>query len=594
MASPISPATPESRETPAPSGYRDDPVVIRTKLLAHAFTLKGNADLSEPGTPTRSVRLEGFDPRLVPYASLLEALGEKGTGITPEEVDLLQSAFQFSQDPDAHHIANMVERGHPVVIQSGFEGHSFSFIIYGNYFCMCDRANGEKTYTLYHINRRKVTPELVQQLIDLSNKDESLVYNFTDNELPALLDAHTNDFCDIVTENISIPPQKAGNCVYVNTLKLPTFLLLLIHRLKIAPADDPTVILSQAPNLRRSISTAFRKTLLNWEQDHSDELPIIRICHVLFYLRTHRRLSPENANRIALWAVEHSSEKILVKLFTKHPESLRDLPKATLKRIVLEAKEQNWNELLPIVIDSIFERAPDSLFIEEVCPATHTSEPTNYILIDTALFYNDVDFAKKCFAERPLSDKDRSLILRHIAIHYPDVLPSFIATETVTPVHGAAALYFLQQSEAFSAIDSLRAAFASAAKPLDATAVQYVQQKARDTLREDLADYSHALLADFISVSASKNSKMARTQVEEEETLLSAHIAAVTEAQTEVTYLKGSLFSWFYRLFGTLNKAENSLATAQAALNQARGKLRLARAEEIIKPRGSPEVSTRS
>ena len=126
-------------------------------------------------------------------------------------------------------LAKQVRNGHkPIFIHVGWFRHSVYMGFIGDYLCIINRGQkliNKPSFSMYHFDREKMTPEIMKELIDcIATKSKDL---FIQQKILDLLNCKKDDVSEevaiFIKENKIFQPQKRGNCALANAKPLLFF-----------------------------------------------------------------------------------------------------------------------------------------------------------------------------------------------------------------------------------------------------------------------------------------------------------------------------------------------------------------------------------
>lgn len=179
--------------------------------------------------------------------------------ISGEFADLFSKAVELCSgpDPNASDLYDQWKSGQPVILTSGFKGHSTTTLLWGDKFVLCNRGVllQRNTYWMYTFDSDKLTPFTIKKIKKRHvHFDES--DNLFFNELPRELAFQQTEIKRYL-ELPLIKPQKIGNCAYAS-IEGMALILLVLSKLNEAKASvgqlDPEIIQQVAEEQQMAFS----------------------------------------------------------------------------------------------------------------------------------------------------------------------------------------------------------------------------------------------------------------------------------------------------------------------------------------------------
>lgn len=179
------------------------------------------ANIQGIGNTQESEEYEGLYPRhaLAALNHTIDQFTHSPNRFSPKIQREIGEAFHAAASEEE--VVKNFKAGKLTVIDAGFKGHSMKVVIDGDYLLVCNRGAslppGGKTITAYKIDRKRLTPEILQRIIQarftLEGRDAG---DFYYRELPELLceggAVQKDEICEQL-EKISPKAQTLGNCV---------------------------------------------------------------------------------------------------------------------------------------------------------------------------------------------------------------------------------------------------------------------------------------------------------------------------------------------------------------------------------------------
>jgi len=154
--------------------------------------------------------------------------------LNDSQAHLLQEAIDFAASaPTKGQIMSRIREGKPVIIPTGFSGHTTSVVIWGSNIVLCNRGAGnitEQTSNFYKFDQNKLDENIIDQILALKNGSEKEYEKFFYNTLPASLGydpKKTSDMCRYLSSRGNLNWQIGGHCSYDNIEAAVSCLMLL-------------------------------------------------------------------------------------------------------------------------------------------------------------------------------------------------------------------------------------------------------------------------------------------------------------------------------------------------------------------------------
>lgn len=196
------------------------------KAVAHAWHLAGISVMKPTfDAPSIKIQLEGSLPRrwfhlinkdLKHFQSSFPFIFSKA------QYHLLKDALSFAVQQAGSCAIAILERVHsklPTLVEIGFTGHSVILLIWKNQLAICNRGEASRRpLEIFHYDIDKLTPKIIDKLIDLSELPRENYQTYLFYELPAKLGFSKWDVDIQLEKALKLPMQSVGNCSWVSTI----------------------------------------------------------------------------------------------------------------------------------------------------------------------------------------------------------------------------------------------------------------------------------------------------------------------------------------------------------------------------------------
>jgi Ankyrin repeats (many copies) len=281
---------------------------LNIKILSHAWSLKGKAEikeLNEPETSTTQVNLEGSLPQInceIMSKTWKEFCQKHPRDMSIEYQTFIGNALECASESNILNAENLFayyKNGLPIIIPSGFTGpstgHCVGVLIWKDYMCVYNGGAGKKEGALFHgrFQANLLNPAIIETVKSMPNNNIEEYKDFFYERLPKLTGFTSSDndlFIKYLSNVFSGGFQIVGNCTWHNPMYLINILLFCkIYGVEKRKEDDKVELqatyttvynmmneweaFQQADLLRIYLSSAERK---KYALDHDFIMRILR------------------------------------------------------------------------------------------------------------------------------------------------------------------------------------------------------------------------------------------------------------------------------------------------------------------------------
>lgn len=198
--------------------------ILKILAVAHTTHQVGISQLRtlEKSFAPVAVNLEGANPQiwLRRMALATKAITDYLPNLlSSEEIKELLQLLETGMNSSTSTIQERLEKGLPVLLNTGFAGHTVEVLVWGNYFILCNRgAASRRNVEIYQFDKAALTKEVLDKISQSRSEDIEFYEDLFFNELPSKLgfklpqEQFEKDF----EETCNLAQQMVGNCSWVS------------------------------------------------------------------------------------------------------------------------------------------------------------------------------------------------------------------------------------------------------------------------------------------------------------------------------------------------------------------------------------------
>lgn len=138
---------------------------------------------------------------------------------SPEEIKELLQLLETGMNASNLTVQERLQKGLPVLLNTGFVGHTVEVLVWGNYFILCNRgAASRRNIEVYQFEPKALTNEVLDKISESKDMDREFYKELFFEELPSTLGfkLQQDPFEKDLEEICNLEKQTVGNCSWAS------------------------------------------------------------------------------------------------------------------------------------------------------------------------------------------------------------------------------------------------------------------------------------------------------------------------------------------------------------------------------------------
>lgn len=262
------------------------------KMISHSTNQKGTLELKpikEREASTLSIDKEGGIPFF-----WLNKMAKATKLMEKQDFDLLTQTLKFSSNIKAQTTTDTllrIQEGLPVILYTGYVGHTVSVLIWGDYFVLCNRGESSRApIEIYKYDKEKMTENIIESIQNTTKGDAKSYQDLFFNTLPKELNFKQGIIEKAIQKGCSLPDQKVGNCSWAS----PETAVWALRSLQNIFGEEKGKLKNTSPS-----TTEVVQALTNGKREFRSWLVSNQLYHIDRYIkRTPNDLAPHKERNL--------------------------------------------------------------------------------------------------------------------------------------------------------------------------------------------------------------------------------------------------------------------------------------------------------
>ena len=263
-----------------------------TKIISHSTEQKGTLQLKpikDQQGSTLSIDKEGGISFL-----WLHKMAKATKLMENQEFNLLTQTLNFSSNIKSQTTTDTLSRiqeGLPVILNTGYQGHTVSVLMWGDYFVLCDRGESSRApVEVYKYDKEKLDEKTIESIQNTIKGNAQNYKNLLFKTLPKSLNFSQTTTEKAIQKGCSLRDQKVGNCSWAS----PETAAWALRSLQNIFGEENGKLKNTSPS-----TTEIVKTLANGKKEFLSWLVFNQLYHIEHYInRTSDNIHPHKERNL--------------------------------------------------------------------------------------------------------------------------------------------------------------------------------------------------------------------------------------------------------------------------------------------------------